>query len=229
VTLAENGAEAISAIADRHFDVVLMDMMMPLMDGLETTRQIRAREAREGLPRLPIVAMTANAMDSDREACLVAGMDEYIAKPVRRQELQRLLWSLGKTERGERGTGGPSIEPQPTPRFDYAAALRAADRESIEIIAGAFLRHYPEDLGKLRAGYAGGDLKSVLFVAHALRGTLVMFRAQPAVQLAQSIERLAGRGDASGVGELIERLSGELEKLSAALGSVADPAQEVRK
>ncbi|MFB0935963.1 MAG: PAS domain S-box protein [Propionivibrio sp.] len=229
VTLAENGAEAIAAIAEGHFDVVLMDMMMPLMDGLETTRRIRAREAREGLPRLPIVAMTANAMDSDREACLVAGMDEYIAKPARRQELQRLLWSLGKTERGERRSGGASFDPQPTPGFDYAAALRAADRESIEIIAGAFLRHYPEDLEKLRAGYAVGNLRSVLFVAHALRGTLIMFRAQPAVRLAQDIERLAGRGDASGMGELIERLSGELEKLSTALRAVAGPAEEARE
>ena len=229
VTLAENGAEAISEIADKHFDVVLMDMMMPLMDGLETARRIRTREAREGLPRLPIVAMTANVMDSDREACLVAGMDEYIAKPVRRQELQRLLWSLGKTERGERGSGGVSIELSETSVFDYGEALRAADRESIEIIAGAFLGHYPEDLGKLRAGYAGGDLKSVLFVAHALRGTLIMFRAQPAVQLAQRIERQAGRNDGSGMGELIERLARELEKLSAALGSVTEPGQEVRE
>ena len=221
VTLAESGAAAIAAIAEKDFDVVLMDMMMPTMDGLETTRQIRAREASDGLPRLPVIAMTANAMDGDREACLLAGMDEYIAKPVRRQELQRLLRNLGKTERREQESGEPSAEAATAAAFDYAAALRRADRESVEIIAGAFLRHYPEDLEKLRAGHACGDLKSVLFVAHALRGTLVMFCAQPAMQLAQRLERQAARGDDSGMDALIERLSGELEKLSAVLASMA--------
>ena len=225
VTLAENGAEAIAAIADNRFDVVLMDMVMPLMDGLETTRRIRAREARDGLPRLPIMAMTANALDSDREACLVAGMDEYIAKPVKRQELQRLLRNLAPAERGDEDSEGQHAELPMTLVFDYAAALRAADRESVEIIAGAFLRHCPEDLEKLRAGHASGDLKSVLFVAHALRGILIMFRAQPAVLLAQRIERQAGRGDASGMGELIERLSRELEKLSAGLASMVGPQE----
>ena len=227
VTLAGNGAEAISAIAGKRFDVVLMDMMMPVMNGLETTRLIRARERQDGLRRLPIVAMTANAMGGDREICLQAGMDEYIAKPVRRHELQRMLRSICKIEEVAPESGASNVALPATAGFDYAQALRGADRESIEIIAGAFLKYSPEDLGKLRAGHASGDLKSVLFIAHSLRGTLALFRAQPAMQLAQHLERQAERGDVSEMVQVIDKLSEELEKLSAALASMVGLKQDV--
>ena len=226
VTQAGNGEQAIAAIGGQRFDIVLMDMMMPVMDGLEATRQIRARERQDGLPRMPVVAMTANAMGSDRNDCLIAGMDECIAKPVRRQELQRLLRSIAKAKGGGLELGAQSDALPISPIFDYAEALRGADQESVEIIAGAFLEHYPEDLRKLRTGLADRDLKSVLFVAHALRGTLAIFCAQPAMQLAQYLERLAERGDASEMAEVIDRLSMELEILSVALASKAGLKRE---
>jgi CheY-like chemotaxis protein len=85
VQLAENGQLAIDALRSGHFDAVLMDMQMPVMDGLDATRRIRAHEA--GTRRVPIIAMTANAMTGDRERCLDAGMDDYIAKPINANEL----------------------------------------------------------------------------------------------------------------------------------------------
>ncbi len=91
VTLAENGQLALDALAHASFAVVLMDMQMPVMDGLEATRRIRAREAASGLARTPIVAMTANAMQGDRERCLAAGMDDYLSKPINADELSRQL------------------------------------------------------------------------------------------------------------------------------------------
>ncbi|MBS1144568.1 MAG: response regulator [Proteobacteria bacterium] len=96
VTLAENGASALALIqaGEVPFDVVLMDMQMPVMDGLEATRQIRRFEADSGRQRLPIVAMTANAMQGDREACVAAGMDDYISKPIRADELYALIARL---------------------------------------------------------------------------------------------------------------------------------------
>ena len=91
VTLADNGQLAVDAMRERKFDIVLMDMMMPVMDGLEATRRIRAAETENSLPRTPIIAMTANAMQGDRESCLEVGMDDYLAKPIKSQELQQLL------------------------------------------------------------------------------------------------------------------------------------------
>jgi PAS domain S-box-containing protein len=104
--------------------------------------------------------------------------------------------------------------------FDYAAALRRADPEVLDIVAAAFLERYPAELGKLRAGRTACDANALLFVTHALRGTLGLFHARPAEDLAQRIERLAARGACGETEDLIERLAQELERLAAALGRV---------
>ncbi|MCH2222621.1 MAG: response regulator, partial [Dechloromonas sp.] len=99
--LAENGEVALAAVARERFAAILMDMQMPLMDGIEATRAIRSLEATEGLPRTPIIAMTANAMQRDRQRCLDAGMDDYISKPIRADQLYEhlALW-VGRQVRG---------------------------------------------------------------------------------------------------------------------------------
>ena len=91
VTLAENGQEALTRLADARFAIILMDMQMPVMDGLEATRRFRQLEIGEGRARTPVIAMTANAMPGDRERCLEAGMDDYLAKPIRAADLHRIL------------------------------------------------------------------------------------------------------------------------------------------
>jgi CheY-like chemotaxis protein len=101
--VAGNGLEAIAAIEGSNYDVVLMDIQMPELDGLEATRRIRRRWPGDDGPR--IVAMTANAMDGDREACLAAGMDDYISKPIAPEALQASLVAAGRTERGSGGNG----------------------------------------------------------------------------------------------------------------------------
>jgi PAS domain S-box-containing protein len=90
-TLAQNGQEALDVLLERSFDLILMDMQMPVLGGIEATQQIRAREAELQLPHTPIIAMTAAAMQDDREACLAAGMDDYVTKPIRVTELQEKL------------------------------------------------------------------------------------------------------------------------------------------
>ena len=91
MTLAADGQLALDALEHESFDVALMDMQMPVMGGIEATREIRRREAALAKPRLPIIAMTANAMQGDREACLDAGMDDYIAKPIKAADLANTL------------------------------------------------------------------------------------------------------------------------------------------
>ncbi|MBK7647322.1 MAG: response regulator [Betaproteobacteria bacterium] len=95
--LAQNGREAIDILAIQSFDLILMDMQMPVMGGIDATRHIRSREAEQHLPRTPIVAMTAAAMQDDRDACLAAGMDDYLSKPIKVKELQGKLLALGRS------------------------------------------------------------------------------------------------------------------------------------
>jgi CheY-like chemotaxis protein len=93
VTVVNNGAEALSALEQRAFDLILMDIQMPEMDGLEATRQIRGRERSTGI-HVPILAMTAHAMKGDKERCLAAGMDGYISKPIHVQSLMQTIYTL---------------------------------------------------------------------------------------------------------------------------------------
>ena len=116
VETADNGAQALSRLGDTPFDVVLMDMQMPVMDGLEATRRIRVRP---GLQRLPVLAMTANAMTADRERCLQAGMDEVLVKPIAPDALitavRRWAGSGGRTGSSTQGTDAPAGGAAPPP------------------------------------------------------------------------------------------------------------------
>jgi len=91
VTVATDGSEALDALDKESFDLVLMDCQMPLLDGLAATGELRRREAAQAAPRVPVVALTANAMPEDRERCLSAGMDDYLTKPLQRDALERVL------------------------------------------------------------------------------------------------------------------------------------------
>lgn len=222
VTLADNGQMALDALANHQFDLVLMDMMMPVMDGLEATRRFRATEQGR---RTPIVAMTANAMPGDRDNCVAAGMDDYIAKPIETAELRRLLYRyadgdepLLPTQVADKAVSGSLGPPLLTGSgFDYALALARADQEVVDIIAQAFIHQWPRDLQKMEQALVDDDLMPVFHIAHALKGTLAMFGARPPIELAQQVEILAARGRPAGMRELIDALNAEVEELLVAL------------
>jgi PAS domain S-box-containing protein len=222
VTVAENGELAIEQVAQHRFDVVLMDMMMPVMDGLEATRLIRAMPAPVGT--VPIVAMTANAMESDRDRCLEAGMNDYISKPIKAQELQELLQKVAASAAGE--VSGSAVLSEAAPEqdhalqdfgFDYDAGLLAMDQEILEIIGQAFLDQWPEDKQKMHSNLQSGDPRPVFHTAHALKGTLAMFGADPASRLAAHIESLAGQGDLASIEKLLPPFVMEVDLLRRAL------------
>ncbi len=224
VTVANDGQFALEALAQHRFDLVLMDMIMPVMDGLEATRLYRASE--QG-PRTPIIAMTANAMPGDRADCLAAGMDYHISKPIETAELQRLLKQ--HMPGSAAGLLFPDtmkmIEPVPPISrelpFDYDAALAASDQEVVEIIADVFMNQWPIELDKLNQSFAAGDLKPVMHVAHALKGTLAMFGARPAVVIASRVEAQSGLGKSEGLDELVADMVVEVEQLIAAMRRAA--------
>ncbi len=198
VTVAGNGQVALDALAQHRFDLVFMDMMMPVMDGLEATQRIRAGEP-AGV-HLPIVAMTANAMLADRERCLMAGMDDYISKPVEITEVQRVLtrfssagWRAGQLPEPHPSPTDSSMDARPDEgfEFDYDQALADSDQEVLDIVAGAFTAQWPLDLLHMTQALASGDMSPLLHTAHALKGTVGMFGARPVVVLAQELEALA--------------------------------------
>ena len=210
VTLANNGKQAIERLAEQAFDMVLMDMFMPEMGGLEASQLIRASEA--GSDRhLPIIAMTANAMASDREACLRAGMDGYVSKPLNRQQMY--------AEIGRVLAGAPHLEVAPdtseaAPRqtFDYAAAMQRIDPFTVQAIGAAFLTSCkPDYLCKMQRALQQGDSESLMITAHSLKSLLASFELTPAQSLAAELEQRGKDGDLSCAEALLIQLQEQVE------------------
>jgi PAS domain S-box-containing protein len=222
--VAENGQIALEMVQSKDYDLVLMDMMMPVMDGLEATRRIRATLTGR---RLPIVAMTANAMQGDRERCIEAGMDDYISKPIKAAELQAMLDRFnprnstlpGVLESSLSGIGGDAFE-ESSVRFDYARAMRLQDMEMVGIIADTFIEQWPQDSAKLHANLASKDLQAFMHTVHALKGTLSLFGAEPAAELAAKMEATAMNGDENGLDVELALLCAEVDQVLQALHQV---------
>ena len=213
VVVAENGQEALDCVDAQSFDAVLMDMMMPVMNGLDATRAIRARS--DDRSRIPIIAMTANAMEADRDLCLEAGMNDYISKPIRAQALQEKLQNLVVADASHATHALTAVPAMPATDtlFDYAAGLRTVDQEILGIIAPAFVAQWAEERAQMEAALRLGDLRPVFHKAHALKGTLAMFGAAPASDLAAQLEALAQAQDQAGMQRVLPLLCAQVEAL----------------
>ncbi len=216
VRLAKHGQEALDILARSDFDVIFMDMQMPVMGGLDATRCLRALERSEGRRYTPIIAMTANAMESDRDECLDAGMDDHLSKPISAERIRACLMNI--KNRSPLKPREPLARPQViSSTFDYAAAIERADPEIMEIISGIFLETTKDQLELLRSSIQTSDYRQVTRLAHTLRGTLAAFNADPAVALANEIEQQSKRDSMEGCIERVDGLVREIDALSAAL------------
>ena len=175
VTLVGNGQEAVSAVEKGGFDLVAMDVQMPVMDGLAATAAIRSFEKRAGT-HIPIVAMTAHAMKGDRERCLEAGMDGYVAKPIRANELEQVVSKL------LRARGSAAI--------DQKALLEGLDgnRALLRQLARLFLADESKRLRAIRTAFATKDCEGLGKAAHALKGSVANFGAAQLVTVLGHIE-----------------------------------------
>jgi two-component system sensor histidine kinase/response regulator len=199
------------------FDLVLMDVQMPVMDGFEATAAIRANEASTGA-HLRIVALTANAMKGDRETCLRAGFDDYVTKPIRWPELAAAIEGRGPNP--PRFAAPELIEVRPEVVFDAVAALEGigGDLDLLKEIAAIFLDECPQMVVLLSDAVDRGDAKQLKFAAHRLKGSASSFVSQAVEDAALRLERMGSAGDTTGSSEAFADLSVVLDLLRAALG-----------
>ncbi|HYW81201.1 MAG TPA: response regulator, partial [Thermoguttaceae bacterium] len=194
VVVANNGVEAIAAWQSQPLDLIIMDVQMPEMDGLDATAAIREAEKKTGR-HIPIVAMTAHAMKGDRERCLEVGMDQYMSKPIRAAVLFETIESLAGTSDPNADSGA---ETRSTDRVvDWAAAMRTVkgDRELLRDVVEAFLEETPRLMNSIRQAIADGNAEALRIAAHALKGAVRYLGAGRAYGLALDIERMAREGD----------------------------------
>jgi signal transduction histidine kinase/DNA-binding response OmpR family regulator len=217
VVVAGDGKQAVEAVGREPFDVVLMDVQMPEMDGLEATAHLRRHEEGTGR-RLPIVAMTAHAMKGDRERCLEAGMDGYVSKPVQARELfQALAEVLGDV--GPTAVVAGPAEVPPGPAVDREAILRRLDgnEELLRELVDLFLEEAPRRLGQIRSAVALGDGNVLQAAAHSLKGSVGNFGVTAAFEAARRLEEVVRTGDLADAAAALPLLETALDRLLPAL------------
>ena len=216
VVVVEDGHKAVEAVKKDSFDVVLMDVQMPVLDGLEATGQIREHERRTG-SHVPIIAMTAHSMKGDTERCLAAGMDGYVAKPIRREALVEHVAKLvpsGNASAEKTGRAKSLEEP-----IDGEALLQrmGGDRELLEQLVELLRSDSPKLLSEIRAAIERGDAEAARHAAHTLKGSVGNFSATTAVAAARELENIAKHGDLSKAVEVADRLEEEIQQLQSML------------
>jgi len=220
VTVANNGREAVDAVRKQNFDLILMDIQMPEMDGLEATRVIRSREAETGT-RVPIIAMTAQAMKGVRERCLEVGMDDYLVKPVRARELhdtiERVLGGTPAPQRIDEGHDAPGVP------LNWSNALRAVDgdRELLREVIEAFLEECPKLVEQIGESLDRSDADTLRRAAHTVKGALRTFGAEPCMALAERLEDMGRRRELNSAPEAYNSLKQQLEHLVPQLSAFA--------
>jgi CheY-like chemotaxis protein len=212
VQMVENGRQAVDAALKGEFDVVLMDVQMPEMDGMEATAAIRSTEA--GSDRhLPIVALTAHAMTGDKEACLKAGMDYYLSKPIHVKELLALLEGISSGR--ARPNAGASEPPVADSNFDLDEVLKRVegDRALLGELIGIFRSESPRMLEEIRRFAEEKDERGLQRSAHALKGAAGNLSAKKTSGVALALEMLAREGDLTAALDKVGELESAMQQL----------------
>jgi CheY-like chemotaxis protein len=238
VSVADNGRQAVDKLAAAAFDVVLMDVQMPEMDGLEATRQVRRRERTTG-GHQRIIAMTAHALKGDREKCLEAGMDGYVAKPIHPAELFETIAEV-------LSAGGPPVEPrsdaplelpaagprcEPAPPavgqtgVDWSLAREAVqgDEALLRSLVEAALVEFPLQVEQIGRAIAANDPAKLRIAAHTLKGSLRYFGVAQAHALAVRLETMGRTAAMAEAPTTVPPLQAEIQDVLAALRGYLEP------
>ena len=220
VTVASDGREALAVLKQSKFDLVLMDVQMPIMDGFEATAAIRANEAHSDY-HLPIIAMTAHAMQGDQARCLAEGMDAYISKPIQPDQLTEVV----------EGIAG-SVSLRNTSATKSAAVLELAealdhvegDEQLLADLAGVFLKDYPAQMKEIRRAIDQQDLAGIERAAHSLKGAVANFGARRTFNVAFELEKASRGGDLAECRRLSTTLEAEMGRLKQELECLKNAA-----
>ncbi len=212
VQSVRDGREAIEAVKSGDFDVVLMDLQMPEMDGFHATRAIRGLGGRRG--EVPIVGLTAHAVEGYREKCLEAGMDEYLVKPLDPARLVEVLARFRPEQDDVRGEAAPPVD------RDRFGQLAQAGDGLVRRLAARFREDAPMHVARLESAIEDADAEEIQFVAHRLRGSAVLFGAMEVSECATRLEEMGRSGRLDGAEEELGRLRRETDRLLDYLKSV---------
>jgi two-component system, sensor histidine kinase and response regulator len=215
-----NGLEAVEAVGRIPYDIVLMDCQMPELDGYEATRRIRQAESlapRPGRPPIYVIAMTANALEGNRECCLAAGMNDFVSKPVRMPELQAVLRRAsvppGEAQKPEAGEEVATGEEEGVMDRGALDALRAlaepGESGMLEELLGLFLRDAPQRLNDLEAALAARDEKTLREQAHSLKGMASNLGARRLAEVCGRLEELVQAGESDAVPPIVAQVLDE--------------------
>jgi CheY-like chemotaxis protein/HPt (histidine-containing phosphotransfer) domain-containing protein len=238
VTVANNGLEVLRLLAEDSYDVILMDVQMPEMDGLQAATAIRENERGTGR-HVPIIAMTAYAMKGDRERCLDAGMDDYVSKPVHAKELAQVLARVmgAMTQSHPEAMVQPPAAPSPAGSappvstvsgdgqganggvIDWEAALDLLEgrNDSLITLVKLFREQCPKITQEIHQALDAGDAAHLQRAAHSLKGSAAVFHAQPTVDAASQLERLGREGDLKSAPEVLHTLDDRIGPLLSEL------------
>jgi two-component system sensor histidine kinase/response regulator len=238
VTTVTDGRQAVARAIEGAYDVILMDVQMPEMSGFEATAAIRRHE-RDAGGHTPIVAMTAHAMAGDRERCLAAGMDAYVSKPLRAEELlgtiDRMGGRVGADEARADGppralaranlapahgeAPGAEVVGASGPPIDRHALLASVggDERLLREVVSVFLTDAPKQVAALDAAVRSRDAAAIASSAHALKGSAGLFSKAGAYDAARALEQAARQGDLTGVDVAGEDVKREVARLEHAL------------
>jgi CheY-like chemotaxis protein len=210
VVLAVNGRRALSALEKTAYDLVLMDVQMPEMDGLEATQKLREREKSTGKHQ-PVVAMTALVMKGDRERCIAAGMDGYLSKPIRPQDLDEVLDAYVVRERVD---FAPALDTTQEPSIITAELLEriGGDRAFLSELLELFREEYPGQIRAAREAANTGDAATLQRIGHTLKGALANLAAPVCSGLAGQLESMGRTGNMQLAAATVKELEQELDR-----------------
>jgi len=215
VVAAQNGREAVETARKESFDLILMDIQMPVMDGFEATRRIRAMERETGVPRTPVVAVTAHVLEEEKDRCFYMDMDGFVGKPIRRDEFLDTVEGIA---------GVAPVEETPEPVEEEKAVLDRPQFMSIvggstELVKELIILYWeslPNQMTRLREAMDAGDAKGCQYYAHALKGMSLNLSARQTADIAMEMELMGKAGDLSLAEEVWGRLSASVDRLREA-------------
>jgi CheY-like chemotaxis protein len=219
VTIVDNGQKAVDAYQNAVFDVIFMDVRMPEMDGFQATAAIRELEAQQNLPHTTIVALTAHALKEDEEICLSKGMDYYTSKPIKPDELLKLLALVSKTlpENTEDKVNAALSPEKDIFNLNAALAPVGGDKVVFKRIIDIYLKTYALVFAELKQAVMLKDIEKVYDRAHALKGSASNFAAHTVVELSAQLEQMGKIGNIEGAENVVAELEKALSSLVGAL------------